>query len=72
MFNTCREFIRTFPALSYDPLRPEDINTDMEDHIYDATRYFFMNGTVKAKKTDYKPKPFNPLDDTPRFRNGFL
>lgn len=31
-FNTCRDFIRTIPALVYDDKKVEDINTDGEDH----------------------------------------
>ncbi len=41
-FNTCKHFIRTIPALCYDETRCEDINTAMEDHIYDECRYVFM------------------------------
>ena len=35
VFNNCRGFIRTVPMLVYSETRPEDIDTDMEDHIYD-------------------------------------
>ena len=39
IFNTCRETIRTIPALMRDPDTPEDVDTDGEDHLYDALRY---------------------------------
>ena len=35
VFNTCKHFIRTIPALVYDESDVEDIDTDGEDHIYD-------------------------------------
>ena len=43
VFSTCRDFIRTVPALCYDPGRCEDVDTRGEDHIYDETRYFLMS-----------------------------
>lgn len=33
VFNTCREFIRTVPTLPYSTKKPEDIDSDAEDHI---------------------------------------
>jgi hypothetical protein len=39
VFDTCREFIRTVPALQHDPQRLEDVDTRGEDHIADETRY---------------------------------
>ena len=38
-FSTCTEAIRTFPALQHDDGRPEDIDTDAEDHVADEIRY---------------------------------
>lgn len=42
VFSTCRDFIRTVPALPYSAATPEDIDTDAEDHAYDEARYFLM------------------------------
>lgn len=42
VFHTCRHFIRTVPALVYDSTNVEDVNTSMEDHIYDEMRYVVM------------------------------
>jgi hypothetical protein len=39
LFSTCRDIIRTLPALQHDDARPEDVDTDMEDHAPDALRY---------------------------------
>ena len=47
VFNTCTGFIRTIPMLTPNPNRPEDVNTDLEDHIYDDTRYAVMSEFVK-------------------------
>jgi len=49
VFENCRDFIRTTPALVYDPKRPEDINTAGEDHIYDETRYFLMSRPIAPR-----------------------
>jgi len=42
-FETCRDSIRTIPALQHDENRPEDLNTSMEDHAADETRYAAMS-----------------------------
>jgi hypothetical protein len=49
VFNTCRDFIRTFPALIYDERKVEDVDSSMEDHIADETRYFCMANPVPAR-----------------------
>lgn len=38
-FSTCHDSIRTLPALQHDDVRPEDVNTDQEDHGPDDWRY---------------------------------
>jgi hypothetical protein len=42
-FSTCRDSIRTIPALQHDSLRPEDLDTDGEDHAADEWRYACMS-----------------------------
>jgi len=39
VFSTCRDFTRTVPALQHDKNRPEDVDTDGEDHVGDEARY---------------------------------
>lgn len=39
VFDTCRQFIRTFPVLPRSDRDPDDIDTDAEDHIADEARY---------------------------------
>ncbi len=63
VFKTCRDFIRTVPALVYDELDVEDVNTSGEDHIYDDTRYFLMCDPIKpVQKGIVKSPIYNPLD----------
>ena len=42
IFRTCREFLRTLPTLQYSKTYPEDVDSDLEDHIADETRYLCM------------------------------
>lgn len=39
VFSTCKDLIRTLPALVHDENKPEDLDTDGEDHAADALRY---------------------------------
>ena len=64
VFSTCQNWIRTVPTLPYSQKKPEDIDTDAEDHDYDATRYFFMDHPVTPTKRPPKEyKPFSPFDE---------
>ena len=64
IFSTCRDWIRTVPNLPYDEKKTEDIDTDAEDHDYDATRYFLMDHPMTAsKKPPREYKPFDPFDE---------
>lgn len=42
-FSTCKDTIRTLPAMQHDATRPEDMDTDGEDHAADETRYACMS-----------------------------
>jgi hypothetical protein len=62
IFSTCQDWIRTVPNLPYDEKKVEDIDTDAEDHDYDATRYFLMDHPMTATKKPPKVyKPFDPF-----------
>jgi len=37
--STCANLIRTLPALQHDQARPEDVDTNAEDHAADTLRY---------------------------------
>ena len=63
VFNTCRGFIRTVPMLVYSETRPEDIDTDMEDHIYDEWRYVMMASPISPRPNVKRAVPEeDPLD----------
>jgi len=42
-FDTCRDLIRTLPALQHDEHRAEDVDSDAEDHAPDEARYACMS-----------------------------
>lgn len=61
IFNTCTDWLRTVPNLPYSEKKPEDIDTDAEDHDYDASRYRFMDTPLIAKETrTRRPKTWDP------------
>lgn len=43
VFATCADFIRTVPAVQHDTARPEDVDSDGEDHSADESRYAAMS-----------------------------
>jgi len=66
IFSTCRNLLRTFPTLPLDDNNPEDINTHVEDHAYDALRYGCMSRpthTSYAERLNRTPRvQFTPSD----------
>jgi len=42
-FSTCTDAIRTLPALQHDSDKPEDVDTNSEDHAPDEIRYACMS-----------------------------
>lgn len=62
-FSTCKQFIRTIPQLRYDSVKPEDIDTDLEDHIADEWRYVCMARPMNpVSKSDKKHSGDDPLN----------
>jgi hypothetical protein len=41
-FNTCTNVIAQLPSIPLDKNNPEDVDTNAEDHLYDALRYGIM------------------------------
>jgi hypothetical protein len=41
--SNCRDSIRTLPALQHDANKPEDVDTESEDHAPDEIRYACMS-----------------------------
>lgn len=68
IFSTCDDWIRTVPNLPYNTKKKgnrkhEDIDTDAEDHDYDATRYFLMEHPLQAKRKErQKPRAYDPFN----------
>lgn len=57
IFNTCKHLIRTLPSLTYDESNVEDVDSDLEDHAYDALRYALMSDPVAPRKNVKKEIP---------------
>lgn len=62
VFRSCRSFIRTIPLLTYSETQPEDLDTNLEDHIADMTRYVCMSRPINPIAVQPKPpRGFDPL-----------
>src|SRR5205823_12186334 len=53
IFRTCRQIIRTLPAMTYSKTHPEDIDAACEEHavkalMYGLTRHKVWSGMVKV------------------------
>lgn len=55
----CTHAIRTLPTLQHDSHRPEDVDTEAEDHAADEIRYACMSRPYLPSTQD-KPKPVFP------------
>ena len=70
VFNNCKAFIRTIPLLQYDEHKPEDLDTDGEDHVADEVRYFCMSRPIQpvvpAPADEYATNPLNLFLDIPK------
>lgn len=47
VFQGCAAFIRTIPLLTFDRHRPEDLDTEGEDHVADEVRYMCMARPIR-------------------------
>ena len=56
-FNTCKNFIRTIQLIIYSKTKVEDLDTDLEDHIADETRYMCMAKPIKPVKPKLEIQP---------------
>jgi hypothetical protein len=59
--SACRNLIRTLPALVYDEHNPEDVDTDQEDHAYDALRYALTDPRQGAARKKPVANPWMQL-----------
>lgn len=70
VFENCKAFIRTIPLLTYDQTHVEDIDTSLEDHVADESRYFCMSRPIqpreKAVNLPIEDDPLNMIADARR------
>ena len=67
VFSNCVNLIRTLPLLPLDKNNPEDVDTNAEDHAYDALRYGCMSrpmhpSVMKELFQNSTEKVFKPVD----------
>jgi hypothetical protein len=63
VFDTCKHFIRTVPNLVYSESNVEDVDTDGEDHAYDACRMVLMRNPIAPRPRKAPPLVvYDPLD----------
>ena len=75
VFNNCKHFIRTIPLLLYDEKKVEDIDTALEDHIYDEWRYVMMENPInppvlEKEVKDIREDPLNLWKNNYRDKMG--
>ncbi len=68
IFKTCRNLIRTLGSLPIDDKNPEDVDTNAEDHAYDALRYGCMSRPTHPKYAERFRTSFT--DDTYRMADN--
>ena len=68
VFSTCASTIRTVPMMQHDPDRPEDLQTDSDDHVVDEIRYACMSRPyirpaplVKSNLIEFRRPTLNDL-----------
>jgi len=67
VFSNCKAFIRTIPLMIYDEHKPEDLDTDLEDHVADEWRYACMSKPIKPLRPVAPKKIYqDPLDQFKR------
>lgn len=63
-FSNCNNIIRTLPSLQHDTSKPEDLDSDGEDHLADALRYLLIaRPHITKPKTEKKKALFQSLSD---------
>ena len=67
VFDVCKAFIRTMPDLVYDEHKPEDLDTDGEDHVADEVRYMCMSRPIQPLEAPVTKAIYtDPLDQIAR------
>lgn len=55
VFSTCTNLLRTLPMLVHDIAKPEDLDSDGEDHAADALRYGLMSRPPRGRRPTAEP-----------------
>jgi hypothetical protein len=63
IFKTCVHIIRTLPAMQHDINKPEDCDSDGEDHAPDTLRYGVMSRPWRRTKPLATAKKFKLIQD---------
>ncbi len=70
IFDTCKQFIRTIPLLQQDEHNCEDVDTKMEDHIYDEASHIAMARPLNLQVPPAKKDPYERRIDALKNRSG--
>lgn len=74
IFSNCKAFIRTIPLMTYDDTHVEDLDTELEDHVADESRYFCMSRPLKPRSKavalEIADDPLNQRIQRPVMRIG--
>lgn len=63
VFEGCAAFLRTVPLLQFSAVRPEDVDTEQEDHAADEWRYACMSRPIAPRIELPAPaRVWNPLE----------
>lgn len=65
-FKNCEAIIRTMPLMMFDEHRPEDLDSNLEDHACDELRYLVMCRPISPTDQDHRPSAGlanDPLSD---------
>lgn len=71
VFSTCRDLIRTLPALQHDRDRAEDVDTEQEDHAPDEARYACMSRPYIKETPTSKSPPRDGYSESHAASNEF-
>lgn len=67
VFDTCKAFIRTIPLMIYDETHVEDLDSDLEDHVADESRYMCMSRPIPPRRKtvgyELEDDPLNMIAD---------
>ena len=66
IFSSCKHLLRTVPSLPPSDINPEDVDTDAEDHAWDALRYGIMR---RRRSPDEEQKSHDPEDSEYTYAN---